>query len=103
MCIRDRHQLGQCPVLGNHGRDVRTAGLVDFGCHVIDVPRRKLDVYKRQVYIITIREESTLSRTVGLAIAQSEWKCMSGMDAVDVYKRQVWLWPLNWQQNQWCC
>ena len=34
------------------------------------------------VYIITIREESTLSRTVGLAIAQSEWKCMSGMDAV---------------------
>lgn len=34
------------------------------------------------VYIITIRAESTLSRTVGLAIAQSEWKCMSGMDAV---------------------
>ena len=17
--------------------------------------------------------------------------------------RKVWLWPLNWQQNQWCC
>ena len=34
------------------------------------------------VYIITIREDSTLSRTVGLAIAQSEWKRMSGMDAV---------------------
>ena len=35
------HQLGQRPVLGNHGRNVRTSGLVDFGCHVIDIPRRE--------------------------------------------------------------